>query len=59
MAEDRKQTAQTAQTDTGEVTEKQATENGKLKAGFGYRYETVRDKDGNRLTRKVFFKKGS
>lgn len=58
MADDKKPQAQP---EVRETTEKQAFDaNGKLKAGFAYRYEPYRDpKTGVRSSRKVVFKVGS
>lgn len=60
MAENEKpqNTAQVAADD--KITAKQALDdNGKLKPGFGFRYEPERTKDGQRRAHKVFFKVGS
>ena len=42
-----------------EVAESTAFKDGKLQSGYGYRYETIRNADGKRETRKVVFKVGS
>lgn len=51
-------TAQVAADD--KITAKQALdENGKLKPGYGFRYEPERTSTGERRAHKVFFKVGS
>lgn len=56
MANDQK-TAPAAQEPAKTVAESTAFDkNGKLQAGYAYRYETFRNDDGRRETRKVVFK---
>ena len=58
MAQNDSKPQESAQADAT-ITEKQALDaNGKLKAGFAFRYVAERDENGRKVSRREFFKVG-